>query len=136
MADDERKDREDRAWEAMIIASYLKGDNGPDSCDDPSILSEEDRGVIDAMGPDVVDRIAAAIVAEEIPAAPNPSAGTDCFNDFLGIEVSGGTGISGMGSEIFALHRGDEQLTPEAIEEMNQRVEELLRSDKEERQGT
>jgi len=134
MASDERKGREDRAWEAMIIACYLKDDKGPDSYDDPNILSEEDRRVIDAMGPDLVDRIAAAILAGEDLPAPN-LAGNSFGGEIFAISAAGIHGLPLIGAEIAALHRGDEQLTPEAIEEMNRKARELLGDSEGEGQG-
>jgi hypothetical protein len=124
MANDERKDREDRAWEALIVACFLRGRTGPDSYDDPRILSEEDRRVMESMGPDLVDRVAAAVLKGDSSPALDPAAGyagAGLPGDFLSAPV-----MTGFGFEIAALHRGDEELTPEAIEEMKRKADELL----------
>ena len=124
MASDDRKDREDRAWEALIVASFLKGRPGPDSYDDPRILSEEDRRVMERMGPDLVDWVAAAVLKGDGSPALEPAAGY--VGQGLPPDFPDAAAMTGFGFEIAALHRGDEDLTSEAIEEMKRKADELL----------
>lgn len=130
MSSQERKDREDRAWDALIVASFLKGQGDPVLHDDPSILDADDLKTLDAMGPDLVDRVAAGILAGQIPPAPDSPLGV--FAD-EGIEPVVGQDLGTFlgGPEIAALHRGDEQLTPEAIAEMDEQARKLLGGDEE-----
>jgi hypothetical protein len=124
MSSDERKDREDRGWEALIVACFLKGLTGPDAYDDPGILSEEDRRVMESIAPDVVERIALAAMEGQIPSGLES-------HGYIGVEGTQGgflpgPPVTGIGFDIAALHRGDEKLTPEALEEMKRRTDELL----------
>jgi hypothetical protein len=125
MTGQERKDREDRALEALIVASFLKEHGETDAQDDPRILDEEDREAMKALGEDLVDRVALGILAGRSNAATDeplvPITG--------GIDAGSPSGLPGVpvaGAEIAALHRGDEKLTREAIEEMEQQARRLL----------
>ncbi len=76
MSSNERKDREDRGWEALIVACFLKGRTGPDAHDDPGILSEEDRRAMESIAPEVVERIALAAMEGQT------SSGLDSADNF------------------------------------------------------
>ena len=124
MSSDERKDREDRGWEALIVACFVKGLTGPDDYDDPGILREEDRRAIESIAPEVVERIALAAMQGQ------NSSGLDSSGN-LGIEgtpggLLPGPLVNGIGFDIAALHRGERELTPEAPDEMKRRTDELL----------
>jgi hypothetical protein len=125
MAVDERKEREDQAWEALIIACFAEGLAGCDSHDNPDLLDEDDRKVMDAMGSDLVDRIAGAILSGQQFVSPS-SKGAFQGDPFADVTNSLGADFGSLGPAFAALHRGDDQLTPEAIEEMKHKAKEFF----------
>jgi hypothetical protein len=62
--------REDEALDALIASFYVVDPDDLVSLDDPSILTEEDRKAIDALGDDLIDRLLAK--AQESDGSTNP----------------------------------------------------------------
>lgn len=110
-------EREERALEALIVAAFHLSPEDPTSFDDPHVLSEEDRQALDALGPDLIDRVLKG------QPAPRPARkGTVSPAPQLRPEAA-------------ALHRGDEQLTPGAEEEIERQRRKLLSGDEHDPDG-
>ncbi len=115
MTREERERREERALDALAASFFhISSEDEPDAPDDPEILDEADRRALEGLGDDLVDRL----LAGERPGARLPPAGG--FTEWTA------PGTAGMPPEIVALHRGDELLTPEVLEELERHRRELL----------
>ncbi|WZO97339.1 hypothetical protein EP7_004364 [Isosphaeraceae bacterium EP7] len=108
------REREERALDALIASFFhISSEDAVGNVDDPSVLDAEDRKAIDGLGDDLVDRLIARREAgEEGPVAP-PS----------WIEAPGPVTIS---PDIMALHRGDDDLPQDVLDEIEQHRRELL----------
>lgn len=50
------REREDQALDALIASFCIEDDVDQTVLDDPSVLTDEDRKAIDALGDDLIDR--------------------------------------------------------------------------------
>src|SRR5579859_1888195 len=107
------KEREERALEALIVASFYTGQEDSESFDNPDILNEEDRRAMASLGHDLIDRIVAGSRTKATRKRPA-----------LTSEL--------IQPEVAALNRGDEQVTEAAKEEMETKRKELLCDSEEE----
>jgi hypothetical protein len=109
-----QEEREEQALDALS-ASFIGGatDEASIPLDDPAILDEDDLRALDALGDDLVDRLLAGQTSSSahVTEPPVPWASTETFV---------------LPPEMTALHRGDELLTPEALEELERHRRELL----------
>lgn len=120
MMHEEVENREEQALDALTASFFHIGaEDKLDPLDDPEILDEATRQALAALGDDLVDRLLEAEQPEG-NAAPGGSASWD------------GAGVFALPPEIAALHRGDEFLTPEALEELERHRRELLEDDDDE----
>ena len=83
------------------------------SVDDPSVLDAEDRKAIDGLGDDLIDRLIARREAGDDRTCEPPS----------WTEAPGAISVS---PDIMALHRGDDDLPQDVLDEIEQRRRELL----------
>ena len=108
-----QEEREEQALDALS-ASFICGatDEARVPVDDPAILDEDDLRALEALGEDLVDRL---LAGQTRPATGTPELPTPWAN----------VGPLIVPPEVTALHRGDE-LTPEALEELERHRRELL----------
>jgi len=117
MMHEELEKREEQALDALTASFFHIGaEDKLEPLDDPEILDEATREALLALGDDFVDRL---LEAERSPnsAVPAPAGSWD------------GAGVFAVPPEMAALHRGDEFLTPEALEELERHRRELLEDD-------
>src|SRR5215208_563972 len=79
MSESSRKEREERAADALLVSLLRRVDKDDDYIDPKHLpqLTEEDRAAVDALGADFVDRL----LAGERPAQTQPDSEDDCPNE-------------------------------------------------------
>jgi hypothetical protein len=128
MIHDEREKREELALDALAASFFcISPDEEPEPVDDLEILDEADRQALMALGDDLIDRL---LLAEK-PLPPPLTSAPPNFASPIGFEP--GTFL--VPPEMTSLHRGDEDLTESAEEELERRRRELLDVDDEKSTG-
>lgn len=123
MTNGDRKDLEERAWDALIVACLQRSlDDVPDD-DDLSILDQLDEVALAAMDDEFINRVLAMRRAGETGDSNiqlDVAKPVEYFGSGLDLSASLPT------CDIAALHRGDDNLTPQALTEMDERASEVL----------
>jgi len=110
------KEREEQALDALIASFFhISSEDAVGNVDDPAVLDDDDRRAIEGLGDDLIDRlIAKKESGGGAEAVCDPPPWT---------EAPGSIPVS---PDIMALHRGDDDLPQDVIDEIEQHRRELL----------
>jgi len=123
MIHDERQKREELALDALAASFFcISPEDEPEPVDDLEILDDADRQALAALGDDLVDRLLQGKKAAPLPLPPEVYPPQTFISSSPSLYVP----------EMTALHRGDEDLTTEAEDELERNRREALDADDEE----
>lgn len=126
MTNDKYENREEQAIDALVASFFsISPEEEPEPVDDLDVLDEADRKALVALGDDLVDRLLSADKPRSLPPVPPSPPG---FSSSIGYFP----GSTNMPPEMTSLHRGDDELTESAKEELERRRREILEDDDEE----
>jgi hypothetical protein len=110
------KEREAQALDALIASFFhISSEDAVGNVDDPTVLDDDDRKAIDGLGDDLIDRL---IAKKETGGGAKDVCGPPIWTESLG--------PASVSPDIMALHRGDEDLPQDVIDEIEQHRRELL----------
>lgn len=110
------KEREEQALDALIASFFhISSEDAVGNVDDPSVLDDDDRKAIEGLGDDLIDRLLAKKEAGD--------ESEDVRGDPHWTDAPGPISVS---PDIMALHRGDDDLPQDVLDEIEQHRRELL----------
>lgn len=110
------REREEQALDALIASFFhISSEDAVGNVDDPAVLDDDDRKAIKGLGDDLVDRL--------IAKRESRGGAKDIREPHPLIEDPGSISVS---PDIMALHRGDDDLPQDVIDEIEQHRRELL----------
>lgn len=123
MAESSRKEREERAADALLVSLLRRVDRDDDYIDPKHLpqLTDEERAAVDALGADFVDRL----LAGERPLAGKSGPQQDCPDE-------GEVALSGCGPDTSFNRAGD--IDDATTAELEEREREVIKRKKRERE--